>query len=302
MSAPHSSASSQSTAASPASPPEYVLGTGSDELARLAFQHRLWSDAAHAAWKLAGILPGHTILDAGCGPGFATFDLAQLVGRAGHVFAVDESAAFIDHVASQSRTRDLPNITALVGDVQNLAATLTPAMRAHAGRGGGGGVGADLAYARWVLCFLKRPDLAIAGIAAALTPGGRLCIHDYFDYESMSPGPRRDSYTQIVAATAKSWRDRGGDPDVMARVPALLRDAGLEITHLALHHRVARPHETMFHWADTWWRNYVPKLVQMGYVTEPQQAQFFKDLDELAASPTSFLVLPPVFEIVAVKK
>ena len=49
----------------------YVLGTGDDELQRLSLQHRLWADAAHAAFRRAGITIAQRVLDVGCGPGFA---------------------------------------------------------------------------------------------------------------------------------------------------------------------------------------------------------------------------------------
>jgi len=53
----------------------YVLGTHEDEAFRLGLQHSLWTEHAHAIWKRAGIGFGAKVLDAGCGPGFATFDL-----------------------------------------------------------------------------------------------------------------------------------------------------------------------------------------------------------------------------------
>ena len=98
---------------------EYVLGTNQAELERLGLQHRLWSDAAHALWRKAGIQPGSRVLDIGCGPGFATFDLAQIVGAAspnvspGGVLAVDESQPYLDHLLAQSRSRGLTNVQTL---------------------------------------------------------------------------------------------------------------------------------------------------------------------------------------------
>lgn len=85
---------------------EYVLGTNDEELTRLGFQHRVWGEHAFALWNRAGFAPGQTILDAGCGPGFATLDLARLVGPRGRIIAVDHSARFLDHLnCSRPRTR-----------------------------------------------------------------------------------------------------------------------------------------------------------------------------------------------------
>ncbi len=265
---------------------EYVLGTGDDELARLALQHRLWADAAHAAWKMARIGLGDRVLDVGCGPGFASFDLAPLVGPRGRVVGVDESEAFIGHVNAQAAGRGLGWLTGVRGDVQALEGAV------------GGERDFDLAYARWVLCFVPKPEDVIAGVARLLKPGGRFVVHDYFNYESMTLAPRRPSWAKAVAATAASWRARGGDPDVMGRVPRMMEKVGLKVTHLNVHQRVARGHETMFVWGDVWWRIYAPKLVAMGLLAQADCEELIRDLDEVKGSTTDFAVLPPVFEVI----
>jgi ubiquinone/menaquinone biosynthesis C-methylase UbiE len=270
-------------------PKEYVLGTGQDEVARLALQHRLWSDAAHALWRRAQIRLGQRVLDVGCGPGFAALDMAQMVGVGGAVVGVDESSGYVDHTNDQARTRMLPHCRALVGDVQRLGAVLT------------GEAPFDLAYARWVLCFVPDPEGVVAGVAGALSRGGRFCVQDYFNYRSMTMAPRRESHDKAVAATIKSWEARGGDTDIMGKLPRLLKKHGLRVTHLDVQMRIARPGDTMFHWPDVWWRIYAPKLVQMGYLTQADQDELLRDLDEISASETDFLVCPPVYEIVAEK-
>src|SRR5262245_50101060 len=69
----------------------YVLGTHDAELDRLGLQHRIWSEHAFALWERAGIRPGQRVLDVGCGPGYATVDLARLLGPASRIVAIDES-------------------------------------------------------------------------------------------------------------------------------------------------------------------------------------------------------------------
>lgn len=268
---------------------EYVLGTGADELARLAQQHRLWADVAHRAWLRAGVRPGARVLDVGCGPGFAAFDLAQLVTASGAVVGVDESRAFVDHVEQQAAARRLPWLHGRCGDVQDLARVLA------------GEAAFDVAWARWVLCFVRDPAAVVRSVAAALRPGGRLVVHDYFDYGSMTMAPRRRCHDLAVAATMRNWREQGGDPDVVARLPALLAEHGFAIEHLAPHQRAVRGSDALFAWPQTWWNTFAPKLVQRGLLAAEACDELLRELAALRSGAPGFVQCPTVYEVVAVR-
>ena len=75
---------------------DYVLGTHDDEVTRLGVQHRVWRPRVLDAWRRAGFQAGQRILDIGSGPGFAALDLAEIVGSAGQVLAVERSRRFLD--------------------------------------------------------------------------------------------------------------------------------------------------------------------------------------------------------------
>lgn len=268
---------------------EYVLGTDEAEFQRLGFQHRLWSDLAHQTWKHARIGPGRTVLDVGSGPGFATLDMAQIVGPGGSLLAVDESPAFLERLRAEARSRSLHTIRTLQCDAQRLdAAQIEPGSF-------------DLAYARWVLCFVADAGAVVRGVARALKPGGRFAINDYFNYESMTIAPKHEAFSRAIRAVGRSWRDRGGDPDVVGRLPALCRAAGLRVTTLEVHQRLARPGETMWHWPDSFWKNYIPRLAASGHLSEAESREFFETWSRVSADPDAFMLLPPVFELVAEK-
>src|SRR5262245_60894167 len=91
---------------------DYVLGTHDEEITRLALQHRAWRAQALAGWRHAGLTVGQTLLDIGCGPGYASLDLAEIVGPYGKIVAVDRSRRFLDHLESARRLRGLENIAA----------------------------------------------------------------------------------------------------------------------------------------------------------------------------------------------
>ncbi|MBX3416151.1 MAG: methyltransferase domain-containing protein [Pirellulaceae bacterium] len=268
---------------------EYVLGTGADELERLAFQHRLWSDAAHVAWKAARIQIGSRVLDVGCGPGFASFDLAQLVTRQGAVVGVDESPRFIEHLNQQAAARFLGQLKGVCSDVHELAGALEDEAPF------------DLAYARWVLCFVHDPEQVVRQVFEKLRPGGRFVIQDYFHYESMALAPKDPVHQRVVDATMTSWRAHGGNTDVVGELPSMLRRSGFRVLQITPHARTARPGETMFHWPELWWNNFAPKLVTMGYLSQSDCNQLLATFRDIRTSTDHFIQCPIVYEIIAEK-
>src|SRR5206468_8251332 len=89
---------------------DYILGTHDEELERLGLQHRVWRPRALDAWRRAGITAGQTVLDVGCGPGYAALDLAEIVGPSGRVVALDRSRRFLDALERSRDQRGLVQI------------------------------------------------------------------------------------------------------------------------------------------------------------------------------------------------
>ena len=136
---------------------DYVLGTHDAEIARLGLQHRVWRPRALDAWTRAGFSHGQTLVDVGCGPGYASVDLAEIVGPLGRVVAVDRSRRFLDALALTLEQRGIGNVER---HEQDLDEPRFPAVQA------------DGAWARWVFAFVNRPRDLLARVAGALKPGG----------------------------------------------------------------------------------------------------------------------------------
>ncbi len=269
---------------------EYILGTDSDELSRLGIQHRIWSDVAVSAWKRAGIMPGSHVLDLGCGPGHTTFEIANLTTESGLVLGVDESERFTNYLNDQSKIRNIPQVRSQIADAENLTSTLKTQKF-------------DVVYTRWVLCWLRNPEKAIAEVAKALKPGGRFVIHEYFNWKSFTSAPRSKAIDKMVAQAVISFEKAGADIDIAGRLPKMLREAGFELKHLDTHVRMARGGgmDSTISWPVTWWRTYGPKLEQMGYLTSEECAAALSDVDAVEQSADKYFLCPPVFEFIATK-
>ncbi|PYK88085.1 MAG: SAM-dependent methyltransferase, partial [Verrucomicrobia bacterium] len=89
---------------------DYVLGTHDEEIARLGLQHRVWRPVVLECWQKAGITVGSRVLDVGAGPGYATVDLAEIVGPTGGVVALERSSKFVRAMEKACRARSLTNV------------------------------------------------------------------------------------------------------------------------------------------------------------------------------------------------
>jgi ubiquinone/menaquinone biosynthesis C-methylase UbiE len=266
---------------------EYVLGTHDAELARLGLQHRLWSEWTFACWDRCGIRPGSVVLDVGSGPGYTAFDLVPLVGPSGRVIAVDESERFIEYVRARAVTLGVDNVETSVQDVQELR---VPARTV------------DVAYARWVLCFVPKPEAVVAGVAQALKPGGVFAVQDYIHWAALTLSPRSDIFLRVIPNVGKSWRDHGGDPSIGQRLPAMMEAAGLEVIETRPLQRIARPGDPLWDWPTSFFTNFIPMLVERGLVTESDWHEFQKEWEERTRDPNSMFWTPSMVEIIARKR
>jgi SAM-dependent methyltransferase len=266
---------------------EYLLGTDDDELRRLGFQHQVWAREAATGWERGGFVPGSHILDIGCGPGYATLDLARLVGPEGRVVGLDVSPRFVSHLQARAAAMGLANVSVEVQDVEKLA---LPAESF------------DGAYTRWVLTYLRRPEAAIAGAAKALRRGGRLVVQDYSHYIGIQLAPEDPAVHRVVEAIVRTWRDDGGDPNVGARIPRMMYDAGLEVESITPLARIARPGDALWLWPRTFFDNFLPQLVRSGYLAEEERLAFDAVWAERAADPGAYLATPPMVEVVGVRR
>ncbi len=263
---------------------EYVLGTHSAELQRLGLQHRLWSGQAARLWERSGFGPGDTLLDVGSGPGFAAVDLAQLVGPTGQIIAIDESAEFIGHLQRTAQSVGIAHIDAQVSD----AALIDVQPGSCSG-----------AYLRWVLCFVRHPEAIVDAVARALRPGAVFAIQEYHHYVGMNIAPPSQAFSRALAAVDASWCARGGDSNIGQRLPGILAARGFDIEDVRPLVRMARPHEPLWQWPDSFFVNFLPLLQDGGFLAAEDVKAFHDDWAEHTANPDAVFMTPPMIEIVA---
>ena len=270
--------------------PDYVLGTHNDEHARLGMQHSLWREFVLDAWKRAGICTGTRVVDVGAGPGFATMDLADIVGATGHVTAVEISSKFAQEVKDQANVRGLNNVSVQILDLMHDDIPLATA-----------GAEFDAAWCRWVCMFVPDVGALVRRVHNALRAGGVAVFHEYVHYETYGlqpPTPGVDSFTQ---AAMKSFSARGGNANIAGTLLKELRQHGFEIMSIKPIVRSARPHEPLWQWPAGFIRTYLPRLVELGQVDNAFAANVLAELASAEQDPQSIMLTPTVLEIIARK-
>jgi SAM-dependent methyltransferase len=264
----------------------YLLGTHDEEIERLGLQHRVWRPHVTACWSRAGVTVGSRVLDAGAGPGYATVDLAEIVGPSGRVVALERSDRFVAFAREACARRGLSNV-----EFRELDLMTEPL----------GVSGLDAAWCRWVAAFVSSPARLVAAIAGALRPGGVAMFHEYGDYGTWRLAPRGPAHASFVAAVVKSWRESGGEPDVGLELPGLLHEAGFRVRSVSPLVFALRPHDFMWQWPAGFIEIHLRHQLEQGKVERAWADSVLRELRAAEADPASFMITPLVLEIVAEK-
>ncbi|MFD7424277.1 class I SAM-dependent methyltransferase [Streptomyces californicus] len=154
------------------------------------------------------------IVDLGAGTGTGTFALLEQFPAA-RVTAVDSSPAMLEHIVTVARERGL--------------ADRVRTLEADAGAGLPGVTDADLVWASASLHHLDDPATALAGIRAALRPGGLLAVAEVDGMPTFLPEDGESGALEARCRTALDGLHADQLPHRGADWGALLTAAGLPV-------------------------------------------------------------------------
>lgn len=266
---------------------DYVLGTHDDEISRLALQHRVWRPRALDAWRRAGFTTGQTLLDVGCGPGYASIDLAEIVGPAGRIVAIDRSRRFLDALEATRRRSGLDNIVTHELDLDEASLP---------------NVEADGAWCRWVFAFVKRPRDLLARVADALKQGGVLVFHEYFDYSTWRLAPRLPEMEEFVSVVMESWRASEGEPDIGLDLPRWLEELRFEIRTLHPIIDIVSASNFVWQWPKAFLHVGLRRLVDLGHLTSDRASTISQAFTASEAAAHTLMITPAVLEVIAIRR
>ncbi len=260
---------------------QYVLGTGEHELARLSLQQEVWGQVTERFLDRAGPRRGARVLDAGCGPGLVLGALRERAGEEGEVLGLDESAQWGAHVRELVARRGWRNVRFLECRLQE-----HDLLKSRY----------DFVFARWVLSFLPDAGELVARLALALKPGGVLAVQDY-NHEGVSLFPESEGFRAVVRATRSLYASRGGDAWIGARMPGLMRAAGLELASLDATALCGPPGSPAFRWADAFFPHHSEGMVEQGLLAQGEREAFLEEWQARLGDPDAMFFSPLVVSV-----
>ncbi len=263
----------------------YILGTDKQELLRLGIQHQVWAEEAQQGWNSAGFREGQTLLDLGCGPGFCTQELAFITGESGKVIGVDKSEGFINHLRRTSELHYL-NIESICADFDQME--LDPNSL-------------DGMYCRWALAWLPNPREILRKVYEAMKPGGKMVIHEYYDWSTLQTQPEKLNLAMGIAAALKSFKDSEGEIDIGRQLPEVLLAMGMKIRSVRLMPKLAQPDQFVWQWPKTFFYSYFPRLTEAGLLDPAIEKLALSEMEELEKIPGATLCTPLMVEVIAEK-
>lgn len=205
---------------------DYALELSPAEVER----YRMMAEAARAAetdlWRLAGIVPGATVADVGCGPGAIFAAVVESVGADGRVVGVDGVAGTVAQAQALVDANGWPNVSVQVGQADD---TGLPS-------------GAfDVVMMRHVLAHNgPREQEIVHHLATLVKPGGHVYLVDV-DGAAFYARPQDPDVAELNAAYQRFHVDQGNDLRTGLRLDELVRGAGLDLVDYRGWYNIVRP-------------------------------------------------------------
>ena len=162
-----------------------------------------------AAFFLPYLRAGMRLLDAGCGPGSITLDLARVVAP-GEAVGIDIQPSQVERARAFAAQRGATNLRFEVADIYQLPFP----DRSF-----------DAVFAHGVLMHLRQPVRALAELRRVLRPGGIAGIRDP-DWDATLLTPTTPLLDRWRALRVRVRQHNGGDPFIGRHHRRLFLDAG----------------------------------------------------------------------------
>jgi len=258
---------------------QYVIRGGIQGRERLRLLSDVVGSSTRALLGKVAVPAGAACLDVGCGGGDVTFDLARLVGPRGRVVGVDIDTTKIDLARREAQERNLTNVQFATCDVTRWQPDEQ----------------FDVIYMRFLLTHLRDAAALLISLRSHLRAGGVMIIEDV-DFRGHFAEPPSRALDRSIELYVQAARNRGGDPFIGPKLPALLRATGLQNVQMDLVHPAALEGGVKLLTCVTL-ENIADAVLQDGLASEDELRRDIEELYAFARDPQTIIGGPRVFQV-----
>jgi SAM-dependent methyltransferase len=234
----------------------YILGHDDNELDRLIRQARFFGDLTEEVLRRAGVGPGMSVLDLGCGAGDVSFLAARLVGPTGTVTGVDRSAEAVAVAERRARDAGLANVSFVVQELSELTVTAP----------------VDALVGRLVLMYLDDPAAVLRRLLEGVRPGGVVAFQE-MDMGAVVCEPECRLFAATADRIVQTFARAGLDHRTGLKLARIYRDAGLPAPETLQGARVeSGPDSPLYAWVAQTARTLLPLMEGIGVATAAEVA------------------------------
>jgi ubiquinone/menaquinone biosynthesis C-methylase UbiE len=256
----------------------YIIKGGEEGRARLSVLARVLAPTTEKLFDRFEPLKGRLAIDAGCGGGDVSFEIAERVGTEGRVVAIDLDETKLASAREEAERRGLSHVEFVKGSV------LEPWPANNA----------SFVYVRFVLTHLPEPQALLARAMEALSPGGTIIVED-IDFAGHFCDPACPAFSRYTELYVEAARRRSADAFIGRRLVRMLDTAGFADVGSSLVQPYGRTGDikevtlmTLAAIGDA--------VVASELATAQEIASLKAELQAFAARPDTTLSLPRIFQ------
>jgi ubiquinone/menaquinone biosynthesis C-methylase UbiE len=256
----------------------YIIKGGEEGRARLAVISRVLDPAMQALLDRFEPLRGRTAIDAGCGGGDVTFEIAKRVGPEGRVTGLDLDDSKLALAREEAVRQQITNVEFRSANI------MAPWPVSDA----------SLVNVRFVVSHLANPNELLQRAREALEPGGTILVTD-IDYGGHFCDPPSDAIDRYRELYVQAAQRGGGNPYVGRSLARLLESAGFVDAGSTLVQPYGRSGEVKEVAAITL-EAIRGTLVSSSMATHEEITQLIADMRAFTQRPDTTMSFPRIFQ------
>jgi hypothetical protein len=152
------------------------------------------------------------------------------------------------------------------------------------------------------MAWIDNAEEILHKVAKAMKPGAKMVIHEYFDWSTFQTEPHKPALMKGVTAILKNFMKPPSNINIGRELPAIFKNIGIELVAQRGMHKMPKPDDLAWQWPYSFLHIFMPKLIDMGLLSQEEVTTALAELEELTKNPDATIFTPMMIEVIGEKK